>query len=859
MKKVLLLAFIAACSIACLLTAACATDSDSDVHTIILHSSKNTDGTFLNTATVDEKDVAECDYCWHADPSQDHAVNKDSPAEYYTGTTPDKESPVYIAHDIFYYPELPESGFQKVNYDGEQEWAYYYTAPGYEDYIFATLPVSGSTVPKEMMHSAADAYQNAVLHITEAGTYILKGEWHGQIWIDLGDPGDTYSDESAKVNIILDGVKVDCTVAPALIFYSAYESDNAWESQSSWSATVDTTNAGANVILADGSVNEFNGTNVYRMLKAKYKDDSEQTAYGAKLQKKARKTDGAFYSYVSMNVYGEEKDTGVLKITGGFEGLDTEHHLTINGGNINVFSQDDGINVNEDRVSVVTFNGGNTHILAGLGREGDGIDSNGYLVVNGGTLITMANPNSDSGMDSDCGTYVNGGSVVALGSTMDWAESSENGTSGKQATMNLQFSGTQSADEAIIITEPDGPVVFAYDPDKDEVAGANARWYRGAIVSSPQIQIGESYTIFVGGDIDGSETAGVYDISTIKGYSGNAKQQCYSATGEFGRPGGPPPDWDGSGNPPPPPPSWDGNGTPPPPPDGMGPGMQPPPGWNGNGGNPPVPSDGSGQGMQLPPDGVGNGNPSAPPDGSGQSMQPPPDWDDNGNPPPPPGGMNFHQDNENGPVELIFKMEKAVNGFSGVRDLNPATAERTFQDVSSNDWYYDAVKFVAENGLMNGTSDTKFSPFDAVTRGMFVVTLYRLEGLPAVSSAVPFADVKSGEFYSDAITWAADNKLINGYGNGSFGPNDLLTRQQLVTILYRYAEYKQYDISASQSLSAFADQKSVQTYAKPAMEWALAEKLMNGTSENKIEPSGTADRAQLATFLMRFSTTFVDS
>ena len=131
------------------------------------------------------------------------------------------------------------------------------------------------------------------------------------------------------------------------------------------------------------------------MLKATFKKE------GSTVQKKNWKVDGTFYSFRSMNIDGGEIGDGVLNITAGFEGLDTELHLTINGGHVNVFAQDDGINVNEDGVSVLTVNGGNLHILSGLGAEGDGVDSNGYLVINGGTVISMANPRSDSGLDSD--------------------------------------------------------------------------------------------------------------------------------------------------------------------------------------------------------------------------------------------------------------------------------------------------------------------------------------------------------------------------------------------------------------------------------------------------------------------------
>ena len=331
-----------------------------NAHTIVLSSTQNSDGSYSHTALYDGAAVNEYDYTWHADPSTVHSDVSNSPAEYYTGTEPGNEA-VYIAHDIYYYPELPTSGFVKQSYDGEQEWCYYYTASGYTGYIFSTLP-GRSSLPTNMMHSADEAYQNAVLHITQPGDYVIEGNWHGQIWVDLENYcDDPFTDPTAKVNLILNGVTINCTVAAGLVFYNVYECDNTWEDQSSWSYKVDTSAAGAVVTLADGTVNSVSGTNIFRILKTQYKSGSTS------VQKKRLKIDGAFYSYQSMAIQGEAQGTGVLNITAGYEGMNSELHLTVNSGNVNIFSQDDGINVNEDGVSVLTVNGGNLHILAGLG------------------------------------------------------------------------------------------------------------------------------------------------------------------------------------------------------------------------------------------------------------------------------------------------------------------------------------------------------------------------------------------------------------------------------------------------------------------------------------------------------------
>jgi hypothetical protein len=140
----------------------------------------------------------------------------------------------------------------------------------------------------------------------------------------------------------------------------------------------------------------------------------------------------------------------------------------------------------------------------------------------------------DSGLDSSRGSFVNGGYVVATGATMDWAESDS-----KQVTMNLQFASDQASDEAIIVTDKNGKVLFAYDPDKDETAGANNRGYRGAVISSPEFKVGETYYVYVGGDVQGTEVDGLYDAATVTGFSGAARQ-IYTGTEVQKFPGMPP-------------------------------------------------------------------------------------------------------------------------------------------------------------------------------------------------------------------------------------------------------------------------------------------------------------------------------
>lgn len=180
------------------------------------------------------------------------------------------------------------------------------------------------------------------------------------------------------------------------------------------------------------------------------------------------------------------------------------------------------------------------------------------------------------------------------------------------------------------------------------------------------------------------------------------------------------------------------------------------------------------------------------------------------------------------------------------------TADTNFSDVSASEWYYTAVQYVVENGLMNGTSSTQFAPNATLTRAMLVQVLYNLEGKPAVGGSSGFTDVASGAWYADAVAWAAEHGIVTGYSETRFGPNDAVTREQTAAIFQRYARYKGYDASASGYLSQFTDAKAVSTYAKDAVIWAVDAGLLSGKGNGALDPAGTATRAEIAAILMRF-------
>lgn len=176
-----------------------------------------------------------------------------------------------------------------------------------------------------------------------------------------------------------------------------------------------------------------------------------------------------------------------------------------------------------------------------------------------------------------------------------------------------------------------------------------------------------------------------------------------------------------------------------------------------------------------------------------------------------------------------------------------------FSDLEPGSWYESAVEYVWKNGLMNGISASAFSPSQTTTRGMIVTILHRMSGEPDGGNGT-FTDLASGAYYRQAVHWAAANGIVTGYGDGRFGPDDPITREQLAEILYRYARLLGMDLSIKANLTGYADYAAISAYALEALSWANGVGLMQGVGENRMSPGGFATRAEVATLLMRFST-----
>ena len=191
-------------------------------------------------------------------------------------------------------------------------------------------------------------------------------------------------------------------------------------------------------------------------------------------------------------------------------------------------------------------------------------------------------------------------------------------------------------------------------------------------------------------------------------------------------------------------------------------------------------------------------------------------------------------------LALILTCSLSVTAFASLEDTG-------FSDVDADDWFAESAVYVRDNGVMNGTSDTTFNPNGTTSRGQIAAILYRAAGSPAVSGAADFPDVAAGAYYADAASWAAANGIVTGYSDGTFGPGDPITRQQLAAILWRYA-----GSPAAESGTDYADERTIASYAVTAVDWARDTGVITGRDGNVFDPNGRATRAQAAVILHRY-------
>ena len=203
---------------------------------------------------------------------------------------------------------------------------------------------------------------------------------------------------------------------------------------------------------------------------------------------------------------------------------------------------------------------------------------------------------------------------------------------------------------------------------------------------------------------------------------------------------------------------------------------------------------------------------------------------------------------------VYAKWEKIAEEVPKEPEETEETENISFKDVKESDWFYKAVSYAVENGLMSGMSEDIFAPNTPLTREMLAVVLYNVEGQPESAGVNPFTDVKADMWYTDAILWANENGIVAGYDNGAYGVGDLITREQFAAILYRYAQFKGYDVSigADTNILSYADAFAISEYAYPAMQWACGAGIMGGMDDGTLMPQGKATRAEAATMLMNF-------
>ena len=317
--------------------------------------------------------------------------------------------------------------------------------------------IDGTTIGSSEVNGVS--YSSSTLSITKAGTFILSGTLNGQIKINT----------SGQVTLVLNGVTIKNSNSNAILVSKAYELDSSSFNYNT-AKSLDVSKSGVIIVIADGTQNTINGA-------------------------KSSGADGAIHTAVSLLVTGESKGDGILNIIGSSEGIETEKHFFMSGGILKISAQDDAINAKNDRACIVIISGGKLLINSGLGNEGDGVDSNGYILVTGGEIISAAKPGADTGLDADQGTIIDGGKVYSVGSSMDMAS-----TSSSQPTMNLIFNSNVAATSTVTIKDSDGNEIISYCANSaDFISGTDRRTYIAAVVSHPSFKANGVYHLYMDG------------------------------------------------------------------------------------------------------------------------------------------------------------------------------------------------------------------------------------------------------------------------------------------------------------------------------------------------------------------------
>lgn len=355
-------------------------------------------------------------------------------------------------------------------------------------------------------HSETKAQNVKVINIVKPGTYRLTGKLNnGQIKVnlsmeDIGTP-------EGRVALILDNAEINCDIAPAIFFQNVYECHKAnslFSSPKNKDLTsknaynVNTDDTGAIIVIADNSYNKINGSHVATI----YHDTPTSTV--------KHEYDAAIYSQRSLKIAPENDGTGVLEVCGDKEGISASPYVTIDGANINITSNEDAINANSDNVSVVTINAGTLRLNAAKTGSGDAIDSNGWIVVNGGIVVGTSGANGDCVFDSDCGTIINGGTLLGFSNTeISYHQDSE------QNVVELYIQSHERLSSSFVVKEGK-KVIFAYEPLLDKIFSTDdENIYNIITFSSPELKGEKQYSFSFGAELDGENNNGIFlDDST---------------------------------------------------------------------------------------------------------------------------------------------------------------------------------------------------------------------------------------------------------------------------------------------------------------------------------------------------------